>query len=266
MTIVRLLLFERTVTSVARDTSRELFTANITLNIIVLTGYSSNSKVLLFEEWNDENYCREFCTDVVVYPVPFGTGFSHCTNSKRSKLVFIFCATIELLKQGGMLNDRQRATLGIVAIFSLVGVATLSLFLMNAGSGGVIVTADTPFFSSQSLRCANNPEINGPDFNLKLTRSEISLENTTPSPLTNLKITFYDVLNPSVESGGEPTQLAAIENGYVFVVKLGENGEQVTKNFPYTFVKNGGSPCVRAEVSTDGIAYHSVAASLLLNN
>ena len=166
-----------------------------------------------------------------------------------------------------MLNDRQRATLGIVAIFSLVGVATLSLFLMNAGSGGVIVTADTPFFSSQSLRCANNPEINGPDFNLKLTRSEISLENTTPSPLTNLKITFYDVLNPSVKSEeGELAQPLVTKNGYVFTIKLGENSGRITRNLPYTFIKNGNNPCVKVEVSTDGVAYHNAVASLPLNN
>ncbi|HOE74847.1 MAG TPA: hypothetical protein PLG93_02540 [bacterium] len=168
--------------------------------------------------------------------------------------------------QGGILNDRQRAMLGIVAVFALAGVATLSLFFANTD---VVVVADAPSVIAprQPLRCPHTPEVNGADFNLRLTRDEISLENIAPSPLTNLRVAFYDVLNPSVKSEeGELAQPLVTKNGYVFTIKLGENSGRITRNLPYTFIKNGNNPCVKVEVSTDGVAYHNAVASLPLNN
>lgn len=150
--------------------------------------------------------------------------------------------------QGGSLNDRQRTILGVIAVFSLVAIASLSFVLMNQ-SGNIQVAADI----EPPKQCINNQEITANGLILNVSTESITINNTVDAPDEQLKITLSDVTNPRIV--GYNADFRSGVNIHQTVLDLGARkaGEKIVILFAYS--ASGNLPCVQVAVSADGIAF-----------
>lgn len=138
--------------------------------------------------------------------------------------------------------------MGVIAVFSLVAIASLSFVLMSK-TGNIKVAADI----ESPKQCIDNPNIETSELVVTVSTSNIKIINAADTPDEQLKITFSDVSGPKIT--GYSADFTSGVKVHQAVLDLGTQkaGEEIV--IPFSYSKSGNLPCLQVEASSNGIAF-----------
>ena len=156
------------------------------------------------------------------------------------------------------MNDRQRTVIGFVAVFSLVGIAVLSLALMSRTPGGITIQASEEAAISQDNILNDTSD----SLEVSLTGNIVTVKALEQLPQATLKITMSGVDSPSAQNNpAKFTKSGSLYNAEVGVGAM-KKDEIITLPIQYT-PRTNFVPYIQVAASADGFSYPVLVSAKL---